>query len=81
MAELRLDVLLAVERTGATVAEVCRRHGISRDTYYRYRRRYLDQGLEGLEDFRPPTSDCTRDLSCSKRATTSTHCQRRVADR
>jgi transposase InsO family protein len=50
MAELRLDVLLEVERTGATVAEVCRRHGISRDTYYRYRRRYLLEGLEGLED-------------------------------
>jgi transposase InsO family protein len=50
MAELRLDVLLEAERTGATVAEVCRRHGISRDTYYRYRRRYLTEGMEGLED-------------------------------
>jgi transposase-like protein len=50
MAEIRLDVLLEPERTGASVAEVCRRHGISRDTYYRYRRRYLEEGLEGLED-------------------------------
>jgi transposase InsO family protein len=29
---------------------VCRRYGISRDTYYRYRRRYLTEGIEGLED-------------------------------
>jgi transposase InsO family protein len=32
------------------VADVCRRYGISRDTYYRYRRRYLTEGIEGLED-------------------------------
>lgn len=50
MAEMRLEVLLEVERTGLTVTEVCRRYGISRQTYYRYRRRYLAEGLEGLED-------------------------------
>ncbi len=58
MAELRLDVLTEPLRTGETVADVCRRYGISRDTYYRYRRRYLAEGLEGLEDQsrRPRTS-------------------------
>jgi transposase InsO family protein len=50
LAELRFDVLFEPERTGETVADVCRRYGISRDTYYRYRRRYLAEGLEGLED-------------------------------
>lgn len=50
MAELRRDVLLQPERSGESVAEVCRRHGISRQTYYRYRRRYLLEGLDGLED-------------------------------
>lgn len=50
MAELRFDVLFESSRTGETVAEVCRRYGISRDTYYRYRRRYLAEGLDGLED-------------------------------
>jgi transposase InsO family protein len=50
MAELRLEVLLEAERTGVTVTEVCRRYGISRQTYYRYRRRYLAEGLAGLED-------------------------------
>jgi transposase InsO family protein len=50
MAELRLEVLLEAERTGMSVTEVCRRYGISRQTYYRYRRRYLAEGLGGLED-------------------------------
>jgi transposase len=48
MQELKLAVLLEPERTGAAVAEVCRRHGISRASFYRYRRRYLDEGVEGL---------------------------------
>jgi transposase InsO family protein len=50
MAELRLEVLFEPKRTGETVADVCRRYGISRDTYYRYRRRYLAEGIDGLED-------------------------------
>lgn len=50
MAELRFEVLFEPQRTGETVADVCRRYGISRDTYYRYRRRYLTEGIEGLED-------------------------------
>jgi transposase InsO family protein len=50
MAELRRDVLLEPERTGETVAQICRRYGISRQTWYRYRRRYLAEGLDGLED-------------------------------
>lgn len=48
MQELRLVVLLEPERTGVSVAEVCRRHGISRASFYRYRRRYLDEGVDGL---------------------------------
>ena len=61
MAELRFDVLFEPERTGETVADVCRRYGISRDTYYRYRRRYLEEGIEGLEDrSRKPRSSPNR---------------------
>src|SRR5688572_550789 len=58
MTELRLEVLQEPERTGAMVAEVCRRHGISRETFYQYRRRFLQDGLAGLEDQsrRPRTS-------------------------
>jgi transposase len=48
--ERRLKVLLQPERTGETVEQVCGRNGISRDTYYRYGRRYLEEGIDGLED-------------------------------
>jgi transposase-like protein len=48
MQELKLEVLLERERTGETVAEVCARHGISRASFYRYRRRYLEEGVAGL---------------------------------
>lgn len=50
MAELRREVVLEPKRTGETVTEVCRRYGISRQTYYRYRRRLIEEGLDGLED-------------------------------
>jgi transposase InsO family protein len=50
MAELRLNLLLEAVRSGETVTEICRRFHISRDTYYRYRRRYLAEGRAGLQD-------------------------------
>ncbi len=50
MAELRLEVVLEPERTGESVAAVCRRHGISRQTYYRYLARYVSEGMDGLRD-------------------------------
>jgi transposase InsO family protein len=50
MAELRREVLLEAERTGEPVNSICQRFGISRQTYYRYRRRLLFEGLAGLED-------------------------------
>jgi transposase InsO family protein len=50
MAELRREVLLEAERTGEPVNSICQRFGISRQTYYRYRRRLLLEGLAGLED-------------------------------
>jgi transposase InsO family protein len=49
MAELRLEVLLEPERTGDSVAEVCRRRRISRETFYEYKRRYEAEGAPGLE--------------------------------
>jgi transposase InsO family protein len=49
MRELKLEVLFEPARTGETVAEVCLRRGISRASYYRYQRRYLEEGVPGLE--------------------------------
>lgn len=50
MPELRREVLLEAQRTGEPVSSICQRFGISRQTYYRYRRRFLLEGLEGLAD-------------------------------
>jgi transposase-like protein len=49
MAEMRLEVLLEVERSGESVAEVCRRRGIARSSFYEWRARYLAEGPAGLE--------------------------------
>lgn len=48
--EQRLDMVLAPEQYGVTVAEVCQLWGVSRQTFYVWRRRYEDEGLAGLED-------------------------------
>jgi transposase InsO family protein len=46
-----VDVRLAAAVTGGeiNVAAFCRDHGISRDTFYRWRARYRDEGMAGLE--------------------------------
>jgi transposase len=48
MEQLRMEVVLEPERTGDSVAEVCRRRGISRKTFYGYRRRCLSEGIDRL---------------------------------
>lgn len=50
MAELCLEALLKAEQTGLTVTEIYRRYEISRQTYWRYRHRYLAEGLPGFQD-------------------------------
>src|SRR5436309_6218555 len=46
-----VDVRLAAAVTGEkiNVAAFCRDHGISRDTFYRWRKRFAEEGLAGLE--------------------------------
>jgi transposase InsO family protein len=46
--EQRLAVLQEPDWSTRSVAEVCRRHGISRETFYDWRRRRAEQGLAGL---------------------------------
>lgn len=45
--DVRLRVALAAD--GVNVAAFCAKHGISRQTFYVWRRRYRDQGLDGLQ--------------------------------
>lgn len=49
-AKLRLRMMEWYEQHGNNASLTCRRFGISRDTFYRWRRRYIASGPGGLED-------------------------------
>jgi transposase-like protein len=46
----RLDFVRLAEQGGVSVAELCRRFGISRETGFQYLRRYRESGIDGLKD-------------------------------
>jgi putative transposase len=48
--KLRLRMMLWSEEHGRNAALTCRHFGVSRDTFYRWRRRYRQSGVGGLED-------------------------------
>jgi transposase InsO family protein len=48
--KLRLRIMLWYEEHGRNAALTCRHFGVSRDTFYRWRRRYEAFGVGGLED-------------------------------
>lgn len=62
---LALAAYFVVEDPGMTVTELCRRQGISRQSFYVYRRRFLAQGLEGLlpQSRRPHSSPGATDAA------------------
>ena len=47
-----MDIRMATALAGHVdnVAEFCRAHGISRVTFYKWRRRFLAEGLTGLDE-------------------------------
>jgi transposase InsO family protein len=47
--DLRLEVLREASLGIDSVSAICRRYGISRETYYVYLRRFRAEGVEGLE--------------------------------
>ncbi|MGV0774047.1 helix-turn-helix domain-containing protein, partial [Mycobacterium syngnathidarum] len=55
-----MDIRMAAALAGQVdnVAEFCRREQISRQTFYKFRRRFSDEGIDGLQDRsrRPLTS-------------------------
>src|SRR4028118_2254290 len=55
----RLQVLQEAASCG-NVAKTCRRYGISRELFYRWRRRYQAQGLVGLRDQHHAPHHCPR---------------------
>jgi transposase InsO family protein len=48
LVDQRLAILNEPQWSGRSVAQVCARHGISRETFYDWRRRYDTDGLAGL---------------------------------
>jgi transposase InsO family protein len=46
----RLEFVRLAEQGDVSVAELCRRFGISRETGFQYLRRYRESGVEGLKD-------------------------------
>jgi transposase-like protein len=49
-ANRRLAVLRHATEISGNVAATCRYYGISRNIFYRWKRPYEDEGLEGLRD-------------------------------
>ena len=49
-AKQKLAVLKHVDEVSGSVAATCRYYGISRNCYYKWLRRYEDEGFEGLKD-------------------------------
>ena len=49
MNERWMEILLTPLRDGITVAETCRRYGVSRQSFYDYRRRLHDEGVAALQ--------------------------------
>ena len=47
---IQLAVLRHVEEVSGSVAATCRYYGISRQCYYVWRRRFDEEGSEGLND-------------------------------
>ncbi len=49
-AEQKQQIVLAGLRNEMSVAELCRRHRVSDVMYYKWRKTFLDSGLEGLKN-------------------------------
>ena len=46
----KFNLIHEKEWTGDTISSICKRYGTSRKTYYKWKNRYKQQGIEGLSD-------------------------------
>jgi transposase-like protein len=69
----RLAIIRHAEEVTGNVAMTCRYYGISRQVYYRWLRRYQEQGIDGLRDLsrRPHHSPNATVQSSSQRVSGS----------
>jgi transposase len=48
--ENRYRMIIEPERSGKTISDVCIAFGVSRETWYKWKRRYDAYGIDGLKD-------------------------------
>ncbi|HEY6535439.1 MAG TPA: helix-turn-helix domain-containing protein [Candidatus Nitrosocosmicus sp.] len=48
--ENRYKMIIESERSGKTISDICIEFGVSRQTWYKWKRRYNTSGLDGLKD-------------------------------
>jgi len=46
----RYNLIHEKEWTGESVSIICKRYGTSRKSYYKWKNRYKEKGIEGLSD-------------------------------
>ena len=46
----KFNLIHEKEWTGDTISNICKRYGVSRKTYYKWKSRYEKKGIEGLSD-------------------------------
>jgi transposase len=48
--ENRYRMITESERSGKTISDICIAFGVSRETWYKWKRRYDAYGIDGLKD-------------------------------
>lgn len=48
--ETRFNLIHEHERTSESITDICRKYGVSRRTYHKWKKRYLAFGIDGLKD-------------------------------
>ncbi|MGH9910190.1 MAG: helix-turn-helix domain-containing protein [Nitrososphaerales archaeon] len=46
----RFKLIHEPEWTGMSVSEICRKYGVSRKTFYKWKNRYNNDGMDGLKE-------------------------------
>ncbi len=50
MVENRYKMIVESERSGKSISDICNVFGVSRETWYKWKRRYDTCGIDGLKD-------------------------------
>ncbi|HEX7033766.1 MAG TPA: IS481 family transposase [Nitrososphaera sp.] len=58
--EIRFNLIHEHERTGESITNICRKYGVSRKSYYKWKKRYLARGIDGLKDLSRRPHDTTK---------------------